>query len=136
MIKKAQAIWHGNGLEGHGMMSTESDLLNDVKFTSKSRFEGAPGGSPEELIAAAHAACFSMKLSFNLSEQDFPPAKLDVQCAIKMEDFVINESRLVVKAEVPGIDQETFNDLVEDARLNCPISKLLDVSIVVEASLS
>ncbi|MDB4742398.1 OsmC family protein, partial [Cyclobacteriaceae bacterium] len=84
----------------------------------------------------AHAACFSMKLSFNLSERDFPPAKLDVQCAIKMEDFVINESRLVVKAEVPGIDQETFNDLVEDARLNCPISKLLDVSIVVEASLS
>ena len=76
MIKKAKAIWHGNGLEGHGMMSTESDLLNDVKYTSKSRFEGAPGGSPEELIAAAHAACFSMKLSFNLSEHDFPPAKL------------------------------------------------------------
>ena len=62
------------------MMSTESDLLNDVKYTSKSRFEGDPGGSPEELIAAAHAACFSMQLSFNLSEHDFPPAKLDVQC--------------------------------------------------------
>ena len=136
MIKKAKAIWLGNGLEGHGMMSTESDLLNDVKYTSKSRFEGASGGSPEELIAAAHAACFSMQLSFNLSEHDFPPAKLDVQCAIKMEDFEINESRLIVSAVVPKIDQQTFNDLVEDARLNCPISKLLDVSIVVESSLS
>ena len=66
MIKKANAIWHGNGLEGHGMMSTESDLLNDVKYTSKSRFEGAPGGSPEELIAAAHSACFSMQLKTKL----------------------------------------------------------------------
>ena len=136
MIKKANAIWLGNGLEGHGMMSTESDLLNDVKYTSKSRFEGDPGGSPEELIAAAHAACFSMQLSFNLSEHDFPPAKLDVQCAVKMENFVINESRLIVSAVVPKIDQQTFNDLVEDARLNCPISKLFDVSIVVESSLS
>jgi len=136
MIKKANAIWHGNGREGYGMMSTDSDLLNDVKYTSKSRFEGAPGGSPEELIAAALSACFSMQLSFNLSEHDFPPVKLEVQCAIKMENFVINESRLVVKAEVPGIDKDTFNGLVEDARLNCPISKLLDVSILVEASLS
>ena len=85
---------------------------------------------------AAHAACFSMQLSFNLSEHDFPPAKLDVQCAIKMENFVINESRLKVNAVVPKIDQQTFSDLVEDARLNCPISKLLDVSIVVESSLA
>ena len=136
MIKKANAIWFGNGLEGHGIMSTESNLIKDVKYTSKSRFEGAHGGSPEELIAAAHAACFSMKLSFNLSEHDFPPAKLDVHCVIKMENFVINESRLKVNAVVPKIDQQTFNDLVEDARLNCPISKLLDVSIVVESSLS
>ena len=136
MIKKAMAIWHGNGLDGHGMMSTESNLLKDVKYTSKSRFEGVPGGSPEELIAVAHAACFSMKLSFNLSEHDFPPTRLDVQCGIKMENFLINESRLVVKAKVPGIDQETFNDLVEDARLNCPISKLLNISIVVESFLS
>ena len=136
MIKKAMAIWHGNGLEGHGMMSTESDLLKAVKFTSKSRFEGAQGGSPEELIAVAHAACFSMKLSFNLSEHDFPPTKLEVQCGIKMENFVINESRLMVKAKVPKIDHETFNDLVEDARLNCPISKSLGIPIVVESSLS
>ena len=136
MNKKAKAIWFGNGLEGHGMMSTESDLLKNVKYTSKSRFEGALGGSPEELIAAAHAACFSMKLSFNLSEHDFPPDKLDVQCVIRMEDFVINESRLIVNAIVPKIDQQTFYDLVEDARLNCPVSKLIDVPIVVESSLS
>ncbi|NQW27210.1 MAG: OsmC family peroxiredoxin [Flammeovirgaceae bacterium] len=135
MIKQANAVWHGNGLEGHGVISTQSELIRGAKYSSKSRFEGEPGASPEELVAAAHASCFAMKLSFNLSGINFPPVKLDVQCHIKMEDFVINESRLVVLANVPGIDEATFQAQVEDARLNCPISKLLSIDKMVEATL-
>ena len=104
--------------------------------TYKSRFEDGKGTNPEELVAAAHAGCFAMKLSFNLSNAGFIPKKLEATCEINLEAGAITYSHIDLKAHVPGIDPAKFDELVNDAKLNCPISKLLNTEIEVYSSLT
>lgn len=135
MIRKANAVWQGTGKEGKGHLSTQSGVLQNSQYSFNTRFEDGIGTNPEELIGAAHAGCFAMKLSFNLTSAGFPPNQLDVASEIKFENGAVVESKLILKADVPGIDAELFNAQVKDAEQNCPISKLLQTNIVVEASL-
>ncbi|EKB47482.1 OsmC family protein [Cecembia lonarensis] len=136
MKRKATAVWQGSGKEGKGHLTTETGVLDKTQYSFSSRFEDGKGTNPEELIAAAHAGCFAMKLSFNLSGADFPPQELDVQCVITFEDGTIKQSKLILKAKVDGIGGEKFTELVNDAKDNCPISKLLNTEIVVDATLN
>lgn len=133
--RKATAVWSGSGKEGKGHLSTASTVLNKTQYSFGSRFESGVGTNPEELVAAAHSGCFSMKLSFVLGEAGFTPDELNTECTIVFEDGVITQSNLVLKAKVPGISQEKFDACVKDAELNCPISKLLKTAISVQARL-
>ncbi|WP_026955922.1 OsmC family protein [Algoriphagus vanfongensis] len=136
MIRKATAVWNGSGKEGSGHVSTQSTVLDKTQYSFKSRFEDGVGTNPEELIAAAHAGCFAMKLSFNLSGIDFAPEELEVTCNITFEEGVLSKSHLVLKAKVPGISEEQFAEQVKDAEENCPISKVLNTNISVEYTLN
>lgn len=127
--RKSTAIWKGNGKDGKGSLSSQSSILKDTNYGYKSRFEDGAGTNPEELIAAAHAGCFSMKLAFNLQEADFTADELQTSCEIILEDGKIIESRLDLKAKVKGIDQQKFEKLAKDAEQNCPISQLLNAKI-------
>ena len=131
MSKQATAIWHGSGKEGHGHLATQSGVLKDVHYTYKDRFEEGPGTNPEELIAAAHAGCYSMKLSFVLGEAGFTPDEIQTKCDITLESGAITKSHLTVTAKVPGIDKEKFAECAEKARATCPISKSLNPAMTI-----
>jgi osmotically inducible protein OsmC len=135
MKRKATAVWQGTGKEGNGHLSTQSGVLNKTQYSFTSRFEEGIGTNPEELVAAAHAGCFTMKLSFNLTEVGFVPDKLETTCTTTFENGKISNSHLDLKASVKGIDKAKFDELVKDAELNCPISKSLNTSITVSAVL-
>ena len=135
MKRKATAVWKGSGKEGSGQLSTQSPVIKSAPYSSASRFEQASGTNPEELIAAAHAGCFAMKLGFILADAGFTPEELNVECTITLGDGVITESALVLKAKVPSISNDKFQDCAEDARKNCPISRSLNARITLEASL-
>jgi osmotically inducible protein OsmC len=135
MKRHASANWQGSGKEGKGLLSSTSGVLNNTPYSFHTRFEDGIGTNPEELIAAAHAGCFTMKLSFNLSGAGFVPDNIDTGCDITFENGVVTLSHLTVKAKVPGIDAAKFDELVADAKANCPISKLLNCEISYEASL-
>lgn len=130
----ATSVWNGPGKTGKGTLSAGSGVLKDIPFSFRTRFEDEPGTNPEELIAAAHAGCFSMKLSFVLGGAGFEPNSIETSCTITMDDGIKN-SHLVVKASVPGIDEAKFNECVEDAKVNCPVSKALNTEITLEAIL-
>ena len=136
MKRNATAIWQGSGKEGKGDLSTQSTILNHTQYSFKSRFEEGPGTNPEELVAAAHAGCFTMKLSFNIDAAGFVAKNLETKCEINLEAGSITSSHLTVHAQVDGISQEKFDELVADAEKNCPISKLLNTTITVDASLN
>lgn len=137
MKRFATANWKGTGKEGTGTNTTQSGVLSDAPYSYKTRFEeGNPGTNPEELIAAAHAGCFSMKLSFVLNAAGFTADNIDTKCTINFEDGAITESHLEVTATVPGIAQDQFDAAVKDAKENCPISKLLNTNITADASLN
>jgi osmotically inducible protein OsmC len=135
MKRKATAVWNGSGKEGTGHLTTQSTVLSKTQYSFNSRFAEGVGTNPEELIAAAHAGCFTMKLSFNLGEAGFEPKELETSCEITFENGAITRSHLTLSAQVPGIDQAKFDELVKDAEENCPISKLLNTEISVDASL-
>jgi osmotically inducible protein OsmC len=135
MKRTAKAVWTGSGKEGNGKLTTQSGTLSNTQYSYKSRFEEGVGTNPEELVAAAHAGCFAMKLSFVLQAAGFTADSLDVDAAVTLEDGSITSSQLVLKAKIPGISQEKFKESAEDAKLNCPISKLLNTSISLDASL-
>jgi osmotically inducible protein OsmC len=135
MIRNATAVWLGTGKEGKGTLTTQSAVLNNTQYSFVSRFEQGTGTNPEELIAAAHAGCFTMKLSFNLNAAGYTAEKLETLCNIKFENGLIAESHLVLKASIPGIDKSKFEELVADAEKNCPISKLLNTEIRTDAEL-
>ncbi len=135
MKRKATAVWQGSGKTGKGHLTTQSNVLDKTQYSYKSRFEEGTGTNPEELIAAAHAGCFTMKLSFNLGEAGFEPEELETNCAINFENGAITNSHLTVKAKVKGIDDSKFSVLLKDAEKNCPISKLLNTSITSEYTL-
>ncbi len=136
MKRNATAHWEGTGKEGKGHLTTDSKVLNQSQYSYLTRFENGIGTNPEELIAAAHAGCFTMKLSFLLSGAGFIPVTLDTACQITLENGSITQSHLTLKASVPGIDAAKFDELVNDAKVNCPISKLLNTNITVEHSLN
>ncbi len=136
MKRKANAVWNGTIKEGKGTLSTQSGVLKETQYSFKSRFESGTGTNPEELIAAAHAGCFTMQLSGFLTEENYKPEKLETTCEITLEDSKITTSHLKVKATVPNIDNEKFNSLVSKAEKNCPVSKLLNAKITSEATLN
>jgi lipoyl-dependent peroxiredoxin len=132
----ATANWKGTGKEGNGTLSSKSKVLENTSYDFRSRFEDGTFTNPEELVAAAHAGCFSMKLSFVLGAAGFTPDSIDTKCTITLEAGVITSSHLEVKAAVPGIDATKFAECAADAKANCPISKLLNTEITMEASLA
>src|ERR1700677_3808158 len=135
MKRTATANWQGSGKDGKGTLTTQSTILNKTQYSYVSRFENGPGTNPEELIAAAHAGCFTMKLSFALGAAGFTPDTIETSCSIVLENGSITSSHLVVKAIVPGIGPDKFDECAADAKANCPVSKLLNTNISMEASL-
>lgn len=137
MKRHATAIWQGSGKEGNGSLTSQSTVLEHAKYNFNGRFSDGAGTNPEELIAAAHAGCFTMKLSFNIDEAGFKAEKLETRCEINFDTSKgeIVESHLILKASVPNLSIEKFNDLVADAEKNCPISKLLNAKITVDSTL-
>ena len=136
MIRNATAVWNGSGKEGNGTLTTASTVLNKTQYSFNSRFAEGVGTNPEELVAAAHAGCFTMKLSFVLGEAGFTPENLETKCEITFENGSVTKSHLIVKGKVSGISKEKFDECVKDAEKNCPISKLLNTTITSEASLA
>jgi osmotically inducible protein OsmC len=135
MKRNATAVWNGTGKEGKGHLSTQSTVLNKTQYSFSSRFEEGIGTNPEELIAAAHAGCFTMKISFLLNAAGFTADEIETRCDVTVADGSVTESHLNVKATVPGISREQFDAVVTDAKTNCIISKLLNTNITHEAVL-
>ncbi len=135
MKSNATANWKGTGKEGMGTVSSKSGVLSNTKYDYKSRFEGGEYTNPEELVAAAHAGCFSMKLSFVLGAAGFTPDNIETTCTITLDAGAVTSSHLVVKATVPGIDKAKFEECANEAKASGPISKLLNTEITMEASL-
>lgn len=135
MKRNAKAVWQGTGKDGAGHVSSQSGVLNQNQYSYKSRFEQGIGTNPEELVAAAHAGCFSMKLAFLIDAAGFKADNLETSCDIDLVDGAIISSHLTLRAVVPGISQEKFDECVADAEKNCPISKLLNTKISVNATL-
>ncbi len=136
MKRNATAVWSGTGKDGKGNLTSQSGVLNKTQYSYVSRFEEGIGTNPEELIAAAHAGCFTMKLAFNLQAEALTPTELKTICTITLDNGVITESNLELTAQVDGISEEKFKELVENAEKNCPISKLLNASISVSYTLN
>jgi lipoyl-dependent peroxiredoxin len=136
MIRNATAVWTGSGKEGQGNLSTQSGVLSETQYSFNTRFADGIGTNPEELVAAAHAGCFTMKLSFVLNEGGFTADRLETKCELSFENGAITKSHLIVSASVPGISEDQFQQAVKNAEENCPISKLLNTAISSEAKLS
>jgi osmotically inducible protein OsmC len=140
MIRKASAVWRGTGRDGDGDLSTDSEVLNGTPYSYKTRFEDQKGTNPEELIAAAHAGCFTMALAFELQTAGYTPTELATEAAVSLEPegqgFKITRSALTLSASVPGLDETTFRQLAQSAEKNCPVSKVLRAEITLEAKLA
>ncbi len=139
MIRKAKAVWRGTGREGDGDLSTDSGVLAETPYSFKTRFGDTKGTNPEELLAAAHAGCFTMALAFQLQGAGYTPTELSTEAAVSLdpegEGFKITKSALSLRAEVPGLDEETFKKLAEAAEKNCPLSKVINAEITLDATL-
>ena len=139
MIRKAKAVWQGTGHAGNGNLSTNSGVLAETPYSFKTRFENEKGTNPEELIAAAHAGCFTMALAFGLQAAGFTPTELNTEAAVTLEPegkgFRISRSALTLRASVPNLDDAKFVDMARDAEKNCPVSKVLNAEIVLDAKL-
>ncbi|HEX7761787.1 MAG TPA: OsmC family protein [Caulobacteraceae bacterium] len=139
MIRKATAAWRGTGRDGDGDLTTDSGVLSETPFSFKTRFENEKGTNPEELIAAAHAGCFTMALAFAMQAAGYTPTQITTQAAVSLDPdgagFKISKSALTLTAEVPGLDEATFKDLAAGAEKNCPVSKVLNAQITLDAKL-
>ena len=133
MIRKARAVWTGTGKDGTGSLSSDSGVLDATPYSFKTRFENEKGTNPEELIAAAHAGCFTMALSFALAKAGFSEGTLETKAAVKLDQkdggFTITKSDLTLEATVPGIDADQFAELAEEAKKGCPVSKVLNAEV-------
>ena len=129
ITRSATARYEGTGKEGQGTITTQSGVLQDQRYGFHTRFEDGPGTNPEELIAAAHAGCFTMALSFALANEGITDARLETKARVRLDQegsgFTVTRSDLELTADVPGIDEQRLRSLAEDAKENCPISKLL-----------
>ncbi|OCB75108.1 OsmC family peroxiredoxin [Flavobacterium piscis] len=133
--RRANANWKGTGMEGKGTISTQSTTLNNAQLSFKTRFEEGVGTNPEELIAAAHSGCFTMQLSFLLSEAGFIPEDLSTEAKVTFEDGTITLIQLILNGKVPGITAEDFQKAAQKAKEICPISKLLNTEITLSVTL-
>lgn len=139
MKRKASAVWNGELKTGKGSISTESGTLSNAQYSFSTRFESGVGTNPEELIAAAHAGCFSMALSAQLGSAGLKPEKIETSATVIMENmekgWTVTEILLEVKAKVPGADPAAFNKVANEAKAGCPISRLLNAKITMNAVL-
>jgi osmotically inducible protein OsmC len=139
MIRKATAEWRGTGKDGNGDLTSDSGVLSKTAYSFKTRFQGEKGTNPEELIAAAHAGCFTMALAFQLQTAGFTPTLLQTEAAVSLDQegagFKISKSALTLVAEVPNLDQATFDKLAEAAEKGCPVSKVLNAEITLTKTL-
>ena len=139
MMRKAKAVWYGDGRTGQGNLTSESGVLSETPYSYKTRFENEKGTNPEELLAAAHAGCFTMALAFQLQARGYQPTELNTEAAVSLEaegqGFRISRSALTLRASVPGLDEATFNELAEAAEKNCPLSKVINAEITLDAKL-
>jgi osmotically inducible protein OsmC len=137
--REASARWQGSGKEGKGSLTTPSGTLRETPYSFHTRFEDGQGTNPEELIAAAHAGCFSMALAFQLSGAGHPPQELATTARLTMRQegggWRIATILLQLRARVPGIEQAKFDELAQAAKANCPVSKVLNADITLEATL-
>ncbi len=139
MNKTASAHWAGNLKQGKGTISTESGALKDNPYGFNTRFENQPGTNPEELIGAAHAGCFSMAFAMLLGEENFTPDSIDTQATVTLEKqndgFAVTAVHLGMQARIPSIEQSKFDEIAYKAKSGCPISKLLNAKITLDAAL-
>jgi len=139
MIRRASAVWQGNLKGGKGTMTAPSGVMTDAAYSFATRFEDRPGTNPEELIAAAHAGCFSMALSAELEKAGMTPQRVETTAAVTLETVdgkpTVTRSHLTVKAKVPGADHAKFLEVANGAKAGCPISRLLKAEISMEATL-
>ena len=139
MIRKAKAIWHGTGRAGSGHLSSESGVLAETPYSFRTRFENEKGTNPEELIASAHAGCFTMALAFGMQAAGLTPTELSTEAAVTLEPegqgFRISRSALTLRAKVPNLDEAAFLRLAGEAEKNCPVSKVLNATITLDAKL-
>ena len=140
MQRKANARWQGTAKEGGGTLSTQSGTLTDVPYTFKARFGDGKGTNPEELIAAAHAGCFTMALSFGLNNAGFTAEAIDTDAQLTLDQvpggFAITAIHLTTRARIPSIDAAKFNEIAAGAKANCPVSKVLNATITLDATLA
>ena len=139
MIKKAWAVWKGSIKEGGGTISTETGVLNEAPYGFRARFESGKGTNPEELIGAAHAGCFSMALSLMLGEAGLTAERIETRADVTLEKldagYEITASHLSVSARIPGADNAKFQEIANKAKIGCPVSKLLNAQITMDATL-
>ena len=139
MIRKGRAEWRGTGRDGNGDLSTDSGVLDKTPYSFKTRFQNEKGTNPEELIAAAHAGCFTMALAFGLQAGGYTPTELTTESAVTLEPegqgFRISRSALTLRAKVPNLDEAAFARMASDAEKNCPVSKVLNAAITLDAKL-
>jgi osmotically inducible protein OsmC len=139
MIRKATAVWHGTGRDGSGALTSDSGVLSNTAYSFKTRFENEKGTNPEELIAAAHAGCFTMALAFQLQGAGLAPDELHTEAAVSLEKegagFRISRSVLTLRAKIPGASEEQFQQMAHEAEKNCPVSKVLNTEITLDAKL-
>ena len=139
MVRNASAVWKGSLKEGKGTISTDSKVLSNTQYSFATRFENGAGTNPEELIAAAHAGCFSMALSGQLTAAGIPPESIETTAAVTLEKleagFTVTKIHLDVAARVPGADKAAFDKAAENAKNGCPISRLLKADITMTAKL-
>jgi osmotically inducible protein OsmC len=140
MKRKAKARWQGDLQKGKGTISTDSGVLSETQYSFATRFEDGKGTNPEELIAAAHAGCYSMALSMILGKAGFTPKSIDTSAAVSLDKvdggFAITAVHLVVTAAVPGADDAAFAEAADAAKDGCPVSKVLKAKITLDAKLS
>ena len=139
MIRKARAVWRGTGRAGSGNLTSDSGVLAQTPYSFRTRFESEKGTNPEELIAAAHAGCFTMALAFGLQSAGFTPTELATEAAVTLEPegqgFKISRSALTLRAKVPNLDEASFTRFAGEAEKNCPVSKVLNATITLDAKL-
>ena len=139
MIRKAKAVWYGDGRTGQGDLTSDSGVLSSTPYSYKTRFENEKGTNPEELLAASHDGCFTMAVAFALQGAGYEPTELNTEAAVTLDPdgqgFKVSRSALTLRASVPGLDEATFLDLAHGAEKNCPISKVLNAEITLDAKL-
>ncbi len=139
MQRKGSAVWTGGLRDGKGTISTQSGVLKDTQYSFATRFENGVGTNPEELIGAAHAGCFSMALSNELGKAGLNPERIATEAAVSLEKgntgFSITAVHLTVKAKVPGASQEQFRTVADAAKAGCPVSRVLNAKITMDATL-